>query len=159
MFFPASSLQRIGYSFINDHGRGAWENERVHWCFFDVFSELTWVKLVVEYNLKKTKWLRRSAFSWSYKCGGWGRPWKLLADLERPISCCGKRQFSNQAIERSKPCALPHRCRYQSYQERGNRTQETKIAPVGVTKIQISNSAFTSKARDQRKQGRVLWVC
>ena len=52
-FCPASSLQRIGYSFINDHGRGAWENERVHWCFFNVFSELTWVKLVVEYNLKR----------------------------------------------------------------------------------------------------------
>ena len=35
-------------------------------------------------------------------------------------------------------------------------TQDTKITPVGVTKSQISNSAFTSKARDQRKQGRVL---
>ena len=29
-FCSASSLQRIGYSFINNHGRGAWENERLH---------------------------------------------------------------------------------------------------------------------------------
>ena len=79
--------------------------------------------------------------------------WQIWKNL---FPCCGERQYCNQAIKRWKPRALALRCRNQSYQEKGNRTQETKIAPVRVTKSQISNSAFTTKARDQRKQERVF---
>ena len=50
---------------------------------------------------------------------------KAAGRPERPISCCGERQYSNQAIKRSKPRALAHRCLYQCYQGKGNRTQET----------------------------------
>lgn len=48
-----------------------------------------------------------------------------------------------------KTCALAQRCRNEPYQEKGNRMQETKIAPVRVTKSQISSSRLTPNVSGQ----------